>query len=459
MPPIIATAVCGFGILILLMLNRDGKRVSAAVWLPVAWLSICGSRTVSQWIGGIGVGDSANNLVEGSPLDALLFTGLMTAGVLVLFSRKRSVGKVLLQNGPLLMFLLYCAVSCLWSDYPFVAFKRWIKAVGDLVMVLIILTDREPIAALKRLLAYSGFVLIPLSILLIRYFPNLGRGYSAWTGQPYNAGVATGKNGLGYVCLIFGLGSLWCFLEVLRTRERYRAVRRLIAQGAVLVLALWLFRMANSATSFSCFLIGSGLMTVMGLRALSRRPAVVHVVVGGLLFMVFYGVLLNPAAGLVETVGRDATLTGRTVLWKQVLNLTANPLFGAGYESFWLGERLETMWRINWEHPNQAHNGYLEIFLDLGWVGLTLLSVVMVSGYRSVVRSLRQRSELGRIRLAFFVVAAIYNLTEHAFRELHPVWIIFLLAVIIVRDPVVFAGRVRRFDENSAFATPQALTS
>jgi exopolysaccharide production protein ExoQ len=150
------------------------------------------------------------------------------------------------------------------------------------------------------------------------------------------------------------------------------------------------------------------------------------------LFVVVYGLILNPGAGLAETVGRDSTLTGRTRLWNTVLSLTANPLFGAGYESFWLGERLQKVWETNWEHPNQAHNGYLEVYLDLGWVGLGLLALVMVWGYRSIIRALRCDPEAGRIRLAFFVVAVLYNLTEHAFRELHPVWIAFLFAVVIV---------------------------
>ena len=78
------------------------------------------------------------------------------------------------QNTPILLFFAYCAVSTLWSDYTDVSFKRWIKAVGDLVMALIVLTDANPFAALKRLMAQVGFVLIPASILLIKYYPGLG---------------------------------------------------------------------------------------------------------------------------------------------------------------------------------------------------------------------------------------------------------------------------------------------
>jgi exopolysaccharide production protein ExoQ len=436
MSPNTATAACGLFIVAVLLLNRDRQSPGSwSLWIPVAWLLICGSRNVSQWIGGVGADPSADRaFVDGNPLDAAIFAGLMAAGFLVLLARRGRLGPVLRGNGPLLVFFLYCLVSVLWSDYSLVAFKRWTKAVGDVVMVLVVVTDPDPVAATKRLLMRTGVLLIPISILLIRYYPALGRSYSAWTGTAYNTGVATGKNGLGYVCLIFGLGSLWCLLDEFRGGERVRAAGPLIAQGALLALALWLFQMAHSATSFSSFLIGGVLMAVTRLRALARRSAAMHLLVGTVLFVVLYATLLNPEAGLVEAVGRDSTLTGRTRIWNTALSLTVNPLFGAGYESFWLGDRLEKIWSSEPDHPNQAHNGYLEVFLDLGWVGLVLLGLVEAWGYRTVIRALRWNPRTGGLRLAFFVVAAIYNLTEHAFRELHPVWIAFLLAIIVVPD-------------------------
>ena len=76
---------------------------------------------------------------------------------------------------PILIFFPYCALSILWADYPLVAFKHWNKGIGDLVMVLVVLTDPEPAAAFKRLLSRLGFVLLPLSILFIKYYPSIGR--------------------------------------------------------------------------------------------------------------------------------------------------------------------------------------------------------------------------------------------------------------------------------------------
>jgi len=432
----IATVVCGLFILALFLLERDrNSRVSSALWLPVVWLSIGASRSVGQWLGGVQSEAVGDLYMKGDPLDVFIFAGFLAAGLMVLFARRRHARTFLRANGPLLVFFFYCAASALWSDYPFVSFKRWIKAVGDLVMVLVVLTDPEPTGAVKRFLTRPGFVLIPLSILLIRYYPDLGREFSPWTGEAWNVGVATQKNGLGIICLIFGLGSFWYLLEALRGGERPRRAGPVIAHGVILAIVLWLFLMAKSATSFSCFLIAAGLMVVTSMRTVARTPAILHLLVGLLLFVVFYGLILNPEAGLIETVGRDPTLTGRTEMWNQLIQLSVDPWFGAGYESFWLGPRLQEIWRTNM-HVHQAHNGYLEIFLNLGWVGVALLGVVMAWGYRNVNRALRWDSEAGRIKLAYFVVAAVYNLTEHAFREVHPVWIVFLLTVIAIpKDP------------------------
>jgi O-antigen ligase len=436
MSPDIATVVYGFVIVALFLLDRDRKsRVSSALWIPVAWVSIGASRMVSQWFGVAPAMESPDQYLEGSPLDRLILTGLLAAGLMVLVARGRRAGMFLRANGPILLFFLYGAVSVLWSDYPDVAFKRWTKAVGDIVMVLVVLTDPDPSAAVKRLLARTGFLLIPLSVLFVKYYPELGRGYHPWDWIPYYTGVSTEKNGLGLVCLVFGLGSLWRFLEAFYSEERPRRAGTLVAHGAVLAMVMWLFQYANSATSLGCFLIGGGLIVLTRRRGFAFRPTAVHILAVGIVSLCLFGLFLDSDVGLVQAMGRDATLTGRTALWDELLRMTVDPWFGAGFESFWLGQRVETMWRKYYWHPNQAHNGYLEVFLNLGWMGVALLGFLIVWGYWQVIGAFRRDQEAGRLRLAYFVVALVYNLTEAAFQVLHPVWIAFLLAVTVIPEP------------------------
>lgn len=432
MSPSIATAIYAIGILGLFALDRDRKaRTSKALWIPVVWLLLIGSRPVSQWLGAPPF-ESPDQYLEGSPLDGAVFAVLIAVGLIVLAGRGRRVGTLLRGNGPILLFYLFCAASILWSDYPIVTSKRWIKFLSDLVMVLIVLTDTDPSAAVKRFFAWTGFLLVPLSVLLIKYYPALGRTYSPWTWTPMWIGVTQTKNQLGMICMIFGLASMWRFLQEFRGEEGRRRVGPLIAHGTVLAMALWVFAKANSVTPLSCFVLAGGLMTVVtSPTSLARRPAIVHILVAAIMFVSLSATLLG-AGGLVGGLGRDSTLTGRTVLWNQVLGMTANPLLGTGFESFWLGERLKKMWSTYWWHPNQAHNGYLEVYLNLGWIGVALLAVVLVTGYRNAVGAFRRDQRTGSLKLAYFVAAALYNLTEAGFRMTSPVWDVLLLAATAV---------------------------
>ena len=430
MPPAIATLIFGLGILGLFVLDRDDQpRTSKALWIPIAWLLIAGSRMVSQWLDVAPALNLPDQYLDGSPLDRLVLTGLLVIGIVVLLQRYRKVGTLLRTNGPILLYFFYCGVSILWSDYPEVAFKRWTKALGDVVMVFVVLSDPYPSAALKRLIARTGFLLVPLSVLLIKYYPDLGRAYDAWVGTPVYIGVATDKNLLGMVCLVWGVGFTWRFLQEFRDQKHARRTGRLIAHGFVLAAVLWLLIKSNSATSLACFLLAGGLIAVTSLPTLVRKPAIVHLFLGGVVVFVLFGALYGADASIVEAMGRNLTLTGRTELWHRLIGMVVNPWFGTGFESFWLGQRLDALWSQYWWHPNQAHNGYLEVFLNLGWAGVASLAIVMVTGYRNVVRTFRSDPDAGRVRLGYFVVAVFYSLTEAAFRMMHPVWILFLLAV------------------------------
>jgi hypothetical protein len=97
------------------------------------------------------------------------------------------------------------------------------------------------------------------------------------------------------------------------------------------------------------------------------------------------------------------------VIWTDLLAYPINPVLGAGFESFWLGERLEVLWEKWWWQTNQAHNGYIEIYLKLRLVGLVMLGGWIISGFRNAKYELLQDSGFGRLRIAFWVVILVYN--------------------------------------------------
>ncbi len=444
MPPPVALVVFILGIAGLFVLDRDRRvQTSKGLWLPVIWLWIFGSREVSLWMASFGIGSSGisgDPSLDGSPIDRAVYIVLLLIGVVVLVRRGPKIGRFLAANTPILVYFLYCLVSVVWSDYTDISLKRWIKSLGDLVMVTIVLTETDLLAAVKRLLSRVTFLLIPLSVLLIKYYPSIGKGFKHY-GTAIYTGVTTTKNILGVVCLIGGLGSLWRFLAAYRDRKDPHRARHLVIHGVILAMVMWLFAMAQSMTGLACFLMAGGILVATSLSAFARKPSIVHLLVAGVIFVSFATLFLGAGDSSLQAMGKDVTLTGRTEIWHLVLGMTGNPLVGTGFGSFWLpGWRRDKIWAIYWWHPNEAHNGYIEVFLNLGWLGVCLLAVLLVTGYRNVLSILRTNPNLGRLTLAYFVVGVVYNFTEAGFRMLDPIWIMFLMVIMTV--PKTFTRRV-----------------
>jgi O-antigen ligase len=375
---------------------------------------------------------SADQIPEGDPVERLVYTSLLAFGILVLVGRRTALERFLRANGLVLLFFFYCLLSLMWSDYPDVAFKRWIKAIGDLVMLFVVFSEGEPLVALKRLLARTTYVLIPLSILFIKYYPLLGRRYEFWNGHVTYLGVTTNKNALGAICLCLGLGALWRLFSAYR--EKTNGWKRSVTAEAVIVaMVAWLLCMANSMTSLSCFIMGSILLFATNLRYFIRRPTAVHGLVAAMMVISGSVLFFGASPEAFQTLGRNATLTGRTEVWGMLLSLGTSAWVGTGFESFWLGSRLERIWDRYWWHPTEAHNGYLEVFLNLGWLGVGLLLVIIAVGYKKVFRAWRDDPRTGCLLLTYFFVGLIYNFTEAAFFRMQaPVWIFFLLAIVAV---------------------------
>ena len=280
MPPQIATVLFAIGVAGLFWLDRDHSvRTSKALWLPVIWVSITGSRSPSTWLG-MGVAmEIPGQLPESSSLDQFIAGSLMLLAAIVLIRRGKEVTNLLKANWPIVLYFSFCLFSLVWSDFPSWGVKRWVRALGDLIMVLIVFTDPQPIAAFKRLFSRVGFVLLPASVLLIRYYPGLGSGWDPWGLAQQFFGVTTNKNVLGNLVYLIGLGALWRVLSLVRDKEGPNRGRRLLAQCTLLAFGIYLLRMADCATATACFILGVGLMLAISRQFFRQQPAAVHALV------------------------------------------------------------------------------------------------------------------------------------------------------------------------------------
>jgi exopolysaccharide production protein ExoQ len=431
---------------------REKPNVTGALWIPVLWLLLICSRAVSQWLTLAGFQIGGVSVEEGSPVDAVAYFALILAGTQVLIKRRIGLGKIISNNRLLVIFIIYCFVAVLWSDFPFIAFKRWIKSLGPPIMTLVLLTEPDPEEAFIRLMKRCAYVLVPASILLIKYFPAWGQAYEFWTGASSNVGVTTDKNELGFDCLIFGFFFVWYFLQV-RQREYGKPRRNELALCAgFLAMIFWLLKMAHSSTSLASLLVGIVVVLFLGFRFVNKKRLGFYIT--AVIVLILFAQFAFGIFGVgIEMLGKDPTLTGRTDLWKILLGWKINPLFGTGFESFWLGERSAKLAQIYWWHPNEAHNGYLETYLNLGLIGLTLILVLIFSAFYKGCKMLSEHFEFARFQIGFLAAFVLYNWTEAAFKSLHPLFFVFLIT--FMKYPKPQTVQVKEFSLNEESEVPK----
>jgi O-antigen ligase len=397
------------------------------MWVPTFWIIIIASRMVTQWFATSSL-TTTQSYVDGSPLDAGIFLLLTVLAFGIVVARRIEVADWIGRNLFLCLYLVYCGISITWSDFPIVSLKRYIKELGTVFVVLVVLTDKDPIAAIKTVINRCAYVLVPYSLLVYKYYPKIGRGYDRWTGRLFVTGVADNKNSLGVLCAVSGLVLFWSLL--LMWRHKVVAINKITVLSRLVVLAttLWLLWVADSATSKVCFSIGVAIVTATAFGGI-RKHFTAYAFAGVLALAVLY-LFIDVSSVATSAVGRDETLTGRTELWSTIVNMGTNAIVGCGYGSFWLGQRLETLWRAFWWHPTEAHNGYLETYLELGLVGNVLLIGVFASAFRGAFKTLAGAYDHGSLQFAMLAVAVLYNVTESAFRPDLLMNLVFLLAAV-----------------------------
>jgi exopolysaccharide production protein ExoQ len=451
MPPTLG--VIAWVALLLLLLRYDqakDPRVTSALWLPLIWIFIQGSRLPAQWLG-MTPTSAAEAFEEGSGLDRSIFLLLIAVAIRILTARRLRWPEVFARNWALALFVLFALASVTWSDFPFVSFKRWFRDLGTYIMVLLVLTEPHPLGAISLLLRRLSYFLVFSSVVLIKYHPELAVIYNPWDGRPEYVGSTTSKNMLGAACLLSGL---FFFGDTLRRwgNRGYEGARRIVFINIALIgLTLWLLKLSESATSRACLAIGCLIIALARARWVVANPRVltvgipVAIVVSGILEFMF-----DVSTMVADFLGRDPTLHGRTGIWSVVLAQQTNPLLGVGYQTFWLGDRLTAVWgQLGAGFLNEAHNGYLEIYLNLGLVGVALFGVFLLASYRTVCRQFTALADMGSLGLALWVVMVFYNRTESGYGG-SVLWSILLLGVMAVPQAWPGGSERSKANENGA---------
>ena len=146
------------------------------------------------------------------------------------------------------------------------------KIPGLPIMALIVLTEPDPEEALISLMKRCAYVVIPVSIFFIKYYPQLGPTYDQWTGSQMVTGITKHKNGLGSACMILGFFFFWHWLRTWRTERKHSKTQRASADRRILDRYLVAsFARAHSATSLTCLCVGMLVIVFVGTRFINKN--------------------------------------------------------------------------------------------------------------------------------------------------------------------------------------------
>jgi O-antigen ligase len=397
----------------------DRDRIS---WLPFVWMFIAGSRFASRWLSLGTTLDVVGSYDEGNSFDRTVFLMLIAWGTVVLAKRNIQWGRLIASNKWLVAYLAFCFVSMAWTDAPFILLKRWVKDLGNPIVALVLLTEQKPYDALVTTLRRLAFIWLPVSILFIRYYPEFGRSYSPGGGVQYS-GIADQKNTLGLSCLLVGMACGWKLLLKRDSFDRYDWLN--------VGLLVWVLFLSNSKTSLGCLLVAIAILAYAARNSASPRPnRLIAVTVVLATLYVASDSLFNVREYVLDALNRDSTLTNRTEVWDVVLSLSTNPMVGTGFMSFWTGDRMRAAAAMIGVPINQAHNGYLEQYVNLGYIGVAFIILIAVAALFSVSRHLRTDYSAGALRFSIIVVALLYNYTEASFYGINNMWVLFLGATM-----------------------------
>lgn len=146
---------------------------------------------------------------------------------------------------------------------------------------------------------------------------------------------------------------------------------------------------------------------------------------------IFYvGGHLQQVTGLV---GKDPMLTGRVQLWILSTVMAAQrPWFGYGFDAFWLPGTIyvRRMWQILRWMPPHAHNGLLELWLELGLVGVGMFVVGFGYYFFYAIKQLRcGNTPVAAWSLCFLLFLFFSNLTESHFLVANNLYFVLYVAV------------------------------
>jgi exopolysaccharide production protein ExoQ len=368
-------------------------------------------------------GDVSMSMAEsgGSSLSHQLGLGItcLLCSVLI-FTRLPAVFAISARTKVLLALPLLTLLSSVWSESARQSLVSGTVLLVFTLFALYIGSSFDPKGQFELLMLGGGVALF-LSIGLCAAVPALGAPGNNWRG------IFAHKQNCAAVCTL---------LLVTAIHWRPKGFSQALFRTLYGLMCCVMIAMSQSRTGWALALIAIGMSA--GLWMLQKMPLkdaifiILCIVV--LLMLIAYVVYAN-ATVLLPAVGKDVTLSERTVIWSAVwTEILKQPILGYGYGAFWTGLQgpsLNIVIISGWALA-QAQNGFLDMWLQVGVGGVLLILLAIFQAAQNAMRAFHGSGEDNFVRWCVVVIVTtlLYNIGESSLGMFQLVWFLFLLACI-----------------------------
>jgi exopolysaccharide production protein ExoQ len=373
---------------------------------------------------------------EKNPLNLGLEILIYSVTAALIAKNLRSYLRLAWQVKLLWILLALAMVSALWSPVPAFTFRRSLVLIASTSFGVYVGT-RYTMREILHILCITGAIAAVASCLVIVFLPDYGvaTGVNAGAWQ----GIFGQKNPFGRFMSLEALVFVLAALEDKTWRWWY-------VLGALLCSGLLV--MAHDMTAYLMLPILVALVPVFQYvrRHSFARLAAVLTLVGATLAGFVSLIVLSPEK-ILEALGKDATLSGRTdiwsMVWQKILN---NPVLGHGYSAFWLGwngkDSSDIWMALQWPVPH-SHNGFLDLLADLGFVGLLLfLAGYAVCFQRALHCARASKTLLGLFPVLYFSFMIVFNFSESSILKQENIyWVLYAATWVLTVRWLALAER------------------
>lgn len=387
-----------------------GLLIFTGAWLPLLYEITTGAPSF--------------DVNEGNSAIQIPFFGIYLITIFLIVLRWKKVLYFILQDQIILILVGIALASVFWSDAPLITLRRGSALLGTTLFGVYFAT-RYTMKQQLQLLGWALGIAAVSSFVFSLALPAYGIMHDADVRGAWR-GVYTHKNIFGQMMVM----STVVFLLIAMSSSKYRNLMWVsIALSVGLVLL---------STSKGSLVLLINLLIVLPLcRALRWNSSWM------LLFFIAVTIVFGSIATVifsnVDTVfgalGRDATLTGRTGIWAAVLDMIwQSPWLGYGYSAFWLGLEGKSayVWQaVNWQ-AGYSHNGFLDLWAELGLLGLSMCVISLLKSYFQAIFLVRKiNTPEGLWALTFLTLTVLTNTTEGTILKQNNIFWVLYVAITI----------------------------